>query len=427
MRSDQDRIAELERTVADLQRRLNDVPCRPAQPPVPRNGWWLAELTEALEPQQNPDESPNQAEAEILQWNGEGFVGSGQHVQVRDFWQTTETLAIGTRIEIAWYRNVWIYRRTGATDTFVVFELKEDLLIKSSEGDGPNGEQPGQALAAVCELNGDLAYEPTQEEIIVVDPTPTDGYGLWSGYVGYQGLARKRDEEPENGELPRYDIVWMERPAMIVRFEVLEDREPGAPEIKGKLLDPAGFQHGDRDPPLDQAESAAGDDFLPIQDPNFLFPRALKGGKGLAAWNDRLDKYECLVVQQQAMVIGATANTGTGIGFSGIGGFVPLDNVTVVSASPFNLLPEEPPTQGWNTQGHRGQSGDNLLLVWDETFGEWIIFDVQRHDKKVAIDFRLSADKTTWQAKMLNCALEFSDNPADSTLWTDFFTTKPCG
>jgi hypothetical protein len=283
-RSDQDRIAELERTVADLQRRLNDVPCRPAQPPVQRNGWWLAELTETLLPQPNPFESPREVDAEILQWNGTQFVGSGQLVKVRDFWQTEETLPAGTRVEVAWYRNVWVYRRSGAGDTFVVFELAEDLLIKSG-GEGENGELPGQALAYICQLTeGD--YEPTEEQVLVVDPTPPDGYGLWSGRVGYQGLARTRNEPPANGQLPKFDIVWMERPAMFLYFEVLEDRDPESPEIHvtpvevGFPSHGSGFQQGDRDQPLDAAESESGQDFIPVSDPLGWFKRALKGGKG---------------------------------------------------------------------------------------------------------------------------------------------------
>jgi len=286
-------------------------------------------------------------------------------------------------------KGIWhILPVTPEPNDLVVFQLLQEL---------PLG---GEAEASLCELQGN-AYVATGEQIVVRDPS--SGYGMWAGRIGFQGVAK----EASDG---KYDILHMQRVALIVAFTTQGDRNPSSGVFTGRLVLP--FQQGDQ-PPTGVGELIA------IQDVDVLFPRALHGGKGLAIWNDVVGIYQCLIVQQQCILARALVNQQGG--FSGTG-LVGIDNFAAISPAPFNLVPANPPQHALNYFLHRGKDNDDLLLAWDEAADEWIIIDVEKRQRKVVMGLRLKPDKKWIQVEEAECAVEFAQDPQ----WVDKIELGTC-
>lgn len=261
----------------------------------------------------------------------------------------------------------------------------------------------GQASAKLCSLMGlGGIWFPTAQTITVKDSN-----GLWSGLPPYQGLAFRREDG-------KYEIVFMQRKDLIVEFTVFADRDPGFGFLQGTLN--YSFQHGNRQPPL-------LDGVISVHDPAFMFKYALKGGHGYAIYNDELDRYEVIACEQRCFLARARVND-TG-GFGDIVD-VTIDDFRAASPSPFDLVPETLPTKVFNRFGHRGRDNDVLLLAWDEVTNDWIIIDVQKKTQPVTIGLRLNAAKTKIQAKEIDCALEYQDDPDDAARWVDKFDVGTC-
>jgi hypothetical protein len=103
MNSPEDRIADLERQLSELQRTLAGVACRPAIQPPQLRGWWLAVLTSALG-------YNSSASAEILQWSNGAWKRTGKTITVQSFWLNSDDAAVDacTLIKVEWYDNVWV-------------------------------------------------------------------------------------------------------------------------------------------------------------------------------------------------------------------------------------------------------------------------------------------------------------------------------
>lgn len=275
----------------------------------------------------------------------------------------------------------------------VTFELSAPLVLK------------GTAPARICELGEAGLYLPTGDAISVVD-TGRD-VGLWSGETNYQGVGRLREDG-------RYDVVFMERPALFVTFVTAQDRNPSSPTFQGTLQEP--FQQGGRNPKTD------GNGQITVVDVDRLFPRALQGGIGLAVWNDSSGIYKCVFVQQQCLLAKAICNESPNDGFSGPGG-VEIRGFEALTPSPFNLVPNPLPTQARNLCNHRGRESDTLILAWEESASDWVIIDVERHDMQFISDIRINDEKTSLQVKFQTVAAETSK---DETVWTGKLNLKKC-
>jgi hypothetical protein len=276
----------------------------------------------------------------------------------------------------------------------VVFELTSTLALG------------GAATAVICELAAGT-YSATGDAITVVDFYP--GYGMWAGLAGYRGLARKRADD-------QYDVLFMERAALIVKFTTYGDRNPAATTFTGTVV--IAYQQGDRLPP-----GMDGNGRITIQDVEKLFPRALDGGTGLAIWNDVVGIYQCLTVQQQCVLARAQINDTGGMGAAG---YVPISNFEACSFSPFSQVPSPAPTQAINFFLHRGRYQDDVFIAWDEASTDWIVIDVQKKALDVITDIRLKSDKTQIQVKQIRCAVEYQTDPNDPLRWVDKIPLKKC-
>jgi hypothetical protein len=290
-------------------------------------------------------------------------------------------------------RPLYLARKGGSGGTsLVVFQLDGTLSLK------------GSAPAKVCELSGGV-YAPTTQTITVKDWH--GGFGMWAGLAGYRGLAQERSDG-------LYDIVFMERAALVVKFTTVGNRSPTSSSFVGHVEQ--AYQHGDRPPP---GMDTSGN--ITIYDAERLFPRALDGGKGVALWNDVAGQYQCLVVQQQCLL--ATAYVGDTGGMNGNIGYVTITGFQPTTPSPWNLAPSPAPTQALNAYGHMGKYGDQVQLAWDEFSEEWVIVDVARHRKTVYMGLRVSDAKDWLQAQTTTCALEYVDEPT----WQNVIPLKQCG
>jgi hypothetical protein len=103
MRNPEERIADLERQLAEVLRRLAEVSCRPASPPPQRRGWWVAVLTSSLG-------YNGTASAEVVLFSNGQWQRSGKSITVTGFWLNSDEAAIDacTLIKVEWYDNVWV-------------------------------------------------------------------------------------------------------------------------------------------------------------------------------------------------------------------------------------------------------------------------------------------------------------------------------
>jgi hypothetical protein len=297
------------------------------------------------------------------------------------------------------------YRGERGEDEIIVFELAQELTIGN------------EAQATICQLSGGN-YIATNATVIVRDAFQT-GAGMWAGKVGYRGLARKRSDE-------KYDILYMQREALFVKFQTTQDRSPQSTAIQGQVV--FRFQHGDHGPSIGET--------ITIQDVEKLFPRALKGGFGLAVWNDLVGIYTCLTVQQQCLLATAQVNMPySGVGAGGMDGEVGVHNVTIkdftpITPSPFNLVPQPIPRNASNVFGHKGRDNDQVLLAWDEWSVSWIVIDVSKHEVALIFDLRVKPDKTKLQVKAIKAAVETNLDPSQPAPqgvdWTDKIDLKTC-
>jgi hypothetical protein len=246
-------------------------------------------------------------------------------------------------------------------EALVVFQLKQDLTLT------------GQAMAYLCELNVAGVYTPLlTSNITVVDWTSNQG--CWQGYVLDRGLAKKRLDGS-------YDIVFMERPALVMEAQTSIDRLVGLgpPSTQIAAIYISRYQQGGRVEPADLQS-------ITVNDPNNFFPRAAINGKSLSLWNDTRRQREVILAQQQGLYASAKLQGQ----LAGNSQQVEVSNFGIESFSPFNLKPAFPnPPVVVNYLNHWGEDGDWVVLLWLERSAVWLILDVnhdQRHSELVTVD-----------------------------------------
>lgn len=166
MKSDKLRIADLEMRLADMQRQLSGLGTRLGNPLSAKNGWWVAKLDEDLL-------AGETATASLWAWNNGVWADTGNNVEVQDYFLPDgETLDSGTKIEVAWHRNVWTWRRPGEGGEIVrTGILYEDLA------------QGSFATTDEIELNDAAARAFTGFRYEVYDIKLNDGESIPAGTV----------------------------------------------------------------------------------------------------------------------------------------------------------------------------------------------------------------------------------------------------
>lgn len=254
-------------------------------------------------------------------------------------------------------RPVYLVRKGGVSvGDDVVFELLAPLALS------------GQAVARICGLVGGN-YVANGAAIVVEDFY--ENPGEWQGEVGYRGKARRRSDG-------KYDIIWMERPALLTRARLDEDFVTPSLGVGINPTTASFFQQGEKSPP----------DPTQVFDPDEMYPRAIATSKLLAVFNSREYRLETMVAQQQCLF--ATANLNQTLLPENTEGI----NITEFrngSFSPFNLRPDPAPTTCRNPFFLQGENGKKVWLAWDEQLGDWIIVQVT-NDQSQSEFVTLSAD-----------------------------------
>lgn len=105
MKSERQRIRDLEVQLQLVQQEVARVAARPATPKAERAGFWFGVLDGALSAQ-------GTATVNIVVWSitDTAWQYTGHTLTVQDFWMNTgESIPLDTRIKCVWYRNVWTW------------------------------------------------------------------------------------------------------------------------------------------------------------------------------------------------------------------------------------------------------------------------------------------------------------------------------
>jgi hypothetical protein len=215
------------------------------------------------------------------------------------------------------------------------------------------------STAAALLLNED--WTSTGTAITVRDPFIAPG--CWMGYTDYEGWAIMGD-----GGI--YDIVWMERPALIIYFTLTQDTNTSSGTTATFTTY---FQQGDK--------SRGGSGL--VYDVQSLYPRAKTGAKGIAIWNDRTERYEVVVCQQLGFIFKATATT-----FCPDSTDVTISGFARLNHSLYNQVPDPVPTTAYNRHGLAGRDGDSLTLAFDDVNDRYDIIQCTPHLLKNYDEFR---------------------------------------
>lgn len=226
-------------------------------------------------------------------------------------------------------------------------------------------------LTATLSIGGEASAVILEQSTLGVfsdgDPiTVTSGYdensrGLWSGLIDYKGIAFLREDG-------KYEVIYMQRNALIIEFTAYANRETAATTFQATIS--SGYQHGDKLPTTNP---------ITIHDTQLLFPRVVTGAKGKAVYNDLLDRYDCLIVDQVALLGKAKVNNTAGM--LGEVENVVITQFVALTQAPFGKAPNPLPTQAHNRFGLRGKDQDDILVVWDENNAGWLISQVMLREK----------------------------------------------
>lgn len=258
-------------------------------------------------------------------------------------------------------RPVYVVRNGDeeATDppSFVVFEITA----------GGTGElmlpMAGLANAKICYVDpflGEYVASTAPEDAIVV----SDFYrseGQWQGYAGYKGVAKRRSSDSN-----KYDIIWMERPALFVRSQLTGEFTGTPPECE---ISP------DLDTYFQQGEKVHPD--TTVFDPDSIYPLAGSNCKAISAWDDRNKRRQIIVSQQQGIFARADLLEDM-LGPNTPAENRPITGFVITSFSPFNKTPIPLPTTAHNLYYLWGQQGSTVQLIWDHVLELWVIIQVYR-------------------------------------------------
>jgi len=277
---------------------------------------------------------------------------------------------------------LYLVRKSASGTGLTPFRLTSALSL------GPGNVATAQTMIL---SGGSYTVGAGSQTITVVDSYSTN-YGMWSGPVGAQGLASQRSDG-------KYDIVYMQRRALIVEFTVSTDRAGGSDNFAATVAN--SFDQGDT-APVD-----SGTD-ITIWDADRLYPGVVDGSRGKAIWNDKANRYECLVVTQRALYGTAVIQMSSGMDSNGI---ADITGFVVTSPAPFNVAPTPLPVTCRNSYGHKGKDGDTVELLWHQTLGAYIVIDVEKKAEAVLMDIRINVAKTFIEVRQATCAVEYATNP----------------
>jgi hypothetical protein len=230
---------------------------------------------------------------------------------------------------------------------------------------------------------------------------------MWTGIIGMEGLARRRDVSSDQSEPPedQYEVIWMEQFARFCQVTLTSGFDSNL-----SATSTTDFTFGQGDPP-----TLDGNGELTVYDDQGMFPRAATGAKACVVRNEYLHQdepedpwYTVFNCQQEAIYGEATLqSTLCPDSSSGsISGFVPR------SPSLFNLEPDPLPDTARNPYHLAGQSGAKVFVVYfnaspeelDQdpgTKGWWVIVQVEHMEYQVVTQIRWNEEDKCIEYKFL--------------------------
>lgn len=245
----------------------------------------------------------------------------------------------GAMVKITRRAAVWMIELLDKT--LVHFELIDELSI--------TGTGSGHAKAKILTWSGsEWVGGEDAVEIEVYDWFP----GMWNGLSGYRGWAEYRptqytdpgeDEEDEEDDVLRtvYEIIWMERPAQLIRFTSTGPMDGGELPVGVDWFDWQG-----RDPGSS----------ITVHDPDGMFPDVHSGASGLAYYNNKEKRYEVLHADRVAIHAQAVLSENC------CGSTVTFSSFEIKPCGQFVGEPPTAPTTAVNPCGHAGQTGATVTL-----------------------------------------------------------------
>jgi len=404
MKTADNRIAELERKLAQMERELARRPVREAMPLPPRQGRFFGKTNADLP-------AGDVVDVTVWYWSTDDEEWKESAMVIADvaefFLKEGETLPAESQVLVLWSENKWVLIPQGFGEGLVRFELLEDLLLT------------GHAKAKLMQPDiGTSVWEDNDPavEIEVYDPYRSEG--MWRGLTGYQGFAIARgesytdpgeDEEDEEDDVERkkYDIVWMEQIAQTIQFtsigymgETTANRMPVAVNW---------YDHQGKNPGTT----------LDVRDPQEQFPDVHSGAKGTAVYDYHSGYYRVVSCQRVALFAGALLTADS------CASSMSIDTFVVRPTGDYVGDPPTAPTAPANTCGHAGLNNDVVLLRRaNNTMPQpaWEVVDVTKHSKTVMVDVQVSG--LTLQKKELTIYAEVCTTTAPS--WQTWHTGDDC-
>lgn len=304
----------------------------------------------------------------------------------------------GALVKITRRAAVWMIELLDKT--LIHFELLEELRLVAEE------ELPNRhAKAEKLHWNGS-AWVGSGIEIEVYDWFGAEG--MWNGLAGYRGWAEYRptlytapEEEEEEDPITRpvYEIIWMERPAQLIRFTSTGPMDGGELPVAVNWYDWQGRNPGST---------------ITVYDPASMFPDVHSGADGFAYYNNKQRRYEILCCQR--IVVHATATLSAPMCGSSA-------SITAFEGKPFGDYvgpPPEAPTIATNPTGVAGGSGSIVTLRRIGT-SDWEVIGVTRVLVKPLVAIRI--DGMNFQYRTADCFMERCS--ADLNDWENWALGEP--
>lgn len=307
--------------------------------------------------------------------------------------------------------------RSSASTNMILFRLKAPLATG------------GRAEARQIVYNTDTGkYDELPTKIYVVDWYSTPR-GMWqapsvigtgSSAISFEGIAQLRAPRKAAASSsstpaadPEYEIIWMETLAWEIEGTLDADLSTasGSAGVKGTVT--AAWEQG-------KHPGAKVD----VHDDQNFFPRALKGAKFKATRSEHegaggLQSYYKITNCQQACLLATAMLTAPMCGeTAAVTGFA------AATPSPFNQVPETLPTAIANPRGHRGLSGDQVTIRWNQAASRYEVDGVTKHVRAFAVQMEYDTGTKTFRARYLETAAEVCTT--DDPDWTNIFTAAPC-
>ena len=257
------------------------------------------------------------------------------------------------------YYAISVWQGGGSSGEVIRFKLTSDLTL-------------GGTASAVI-LASDGVGGLVDGSAIMVDDfyniLPNDD-GMFSGKVGFQGIA------VFYGDIAStiwYDIIWMEGKARWIDFTVYTDPST---EGDGPYNVTLNTYHSQGVKPADINTQ------IPVHDQISIIKYSIVGAKGKAEYNDKLDRYDVVNVEQMVMFAKATLNAT--LCDEAVGG-VAVNAIIPVKDGDFHLDPAPAITTAINPFKFKGENGDDVLLqrIGYGSELKWTIVNIERHTQDV--------------------------------------------